>query len=856
MDASEKKETIEPTSEGQPNIEENPDAPLENPEHDPENAPNNSSTDSDEAISTPLAEETDETEEADEIEEGEDGEESEDGAENVQTIENQTEVKKQVNVQKNEGDVLSSGRDIYQYDSVTVINQEKSAEKYEAVDPSKPLDFEPKIPIGLFDAKLREGIAHNRVFYIVCPDDLLALEAAWSLYNKIKLDVDSLESRIISPADSDEEKQSRNITSLLQSKRSRISKLSDAFLVVDLRDNVFLDSTLEMSISLANGIITALKNNTSYLAILVHREAHIQSVLSENHRFYSWQVDFVEALLSIHDLKEQVEEVKKQKQQGLWGKTDAAFCRAINIYSKESSDRLLREIEKRAEYDGKQNIEEFKRSNIEKETTKEIIKASPLSRYVCFIVTYFPQISLTNLRRLLHIIVQEEPPVQELYTYVSKKGKKKEKWVEVSLWDIWNDEEKGGDNVLFDSSIKVYENDGDQKDYYSFSEPYLLESFKDFFERGRGRRFLQKCFKKIWGSGIFFDEITRDDFLLDLATLSTKMAVKDKEEFGIKVLLNILGEVHYFEDKEHSEELTLNKLFAGLKKYHILNRMCFLMSEMIKHNKLKEDVYSTLSHQIAISRHEVVFDVIKRLHYSPDFDSLMWLKRLIDNGKRAVKRKAYQYLIENVIENPEQIDYYLNTIHAWQEAIKDNERYSLSAYSSLLFIVDYSLRLEVDDHGAFPTSYLLLANSNEEALDDFSVKIIEWIFHPNMKAAIDEIRELFKQDPISTIIVYSDILEYWYKIICGQSTANGTNQEKLFHLVLEEVLNHCNTNRREDIVIAFNSKLKFIELKIAAIRRIIPPRNQIKLKDKVINAWKERHKNVNQLKDKFKKTAF
>lgn len=747
--------------------------------------------------------------------------------ENSMTIKNNERIKRQQNIESLIGGYYESSnkvkskvksfnnetKDSYnktKNSHKTVINFNSNQEEvkdFKIVDPSREYSSESLLrTIYKFDSnEILRQLRRERILFITCPNDQIVNDAACFLFNNFKEKDNSLECRILAPTEEKEKELCQSFQNLFINNKCKIGKGKNTFLIIDEVDTVLFDSFRNLTVARLNTIKGKAEKDNTFVVILIHRPRQINILQGRNAaKLVVHNIQFLDVLLRFHDILDLKAKIIKQKEYGLWGKDDEGFYQWITGFLKEGRHRLKKEVEIREEYKEGEDLNKFLTKHIVRVKAEELLEVSPLSIRLAFIATYLPRLSLNRLEEILLILIKGETPISKKIKTINSKGKKVTTKKKVELLDIWNDPIEGGDKVLYDSHIRFFE-DEDGMEYYSFSEPYLIESLKVHFDHQK-RRFLQNSFKKILESGVFFNPDTKGGFLESLVALSLKMAIKNPEEFGVKRMLNIFYQTHYLEDQIHKENDRFMKVIKSFKKHHVLDKLCLLLIEMLKVPKLKQLVDEMLIAQIGMGQHIVVFDVIKKLHHSPDFESLFWLKRLIDNGTKDVRKEAYVRLIRIATEKPDHIQEFLSDLTSWHPGEKD-ENFSPSNYASLAFIIDFTFEVDCENPGDYPVSYPLFLNSTTQQLDSLAIQAIDWLFHPSIELAVNNIRSLFGHKTVKLETIQSDIIEYWYMMICGKTLTPITECKELFNSILLELDKRLRMTQKKAIYISLQKRI-------------------------------------------------
>jgi hypothetical protein len=196
-------------------------------------------------------------------------------------------------------------------------------------------------------------------------------------------------------------------------------------------------------------------------------------------------------------------------------------------------------------------------------------------------------------------------------------------------------------------------------------------------------------------------------------------------------------------------------------------------------------------HQAAL---EILLDLAQRLRFAVEFDALLWMRRLIDQGWREVREQTYHCIFNLALTSGPRVLEILETLHGWlPDETRPRHQYSPSNLYALRFLLEYSshtiLAFSDDHQGEWPCRYPLFAALPEDsdALRARTEFLCRWLLHrdmPSILAAKDEGQEnaedsAEKDDDLLELdfaftdyeevhaILLADLTEHWLLILEG-----------------------------------------------------------------------------------------
>ncbi len=612
--------------------------------------------------------------------------------------------------------------------------------------------------------KAYENLNSRKIILLSCLDETIAYSATYTLIELIKQrEKIKYDYRLLTTQQVDEKKPQNVYLSLFTDENLKIGRGSNLVVAIDARNDLSFKSLFNLGVASKNILFNQLEQKNIKLICFISSHSQIKELKERLNRdnYAYWNVDFLAPLLK-HYFNNQWDVIRKtiniQKEKGLWGKDKWEFYQLIVGYLENGSYRLEEEIEKRKKYGGI-NLEGFIDKEIENVKPISIVEKGKIHKAIAFIATFFPNLNLTEFRKIAKFLLKGKEKKRKI-----PNKKRKKNYQKIILLEIWEDE---GDQILKECYI-IASKKKLGEEYFKFSEPYLQDDFKEYFDKER--IYLQQQFEIILESKLFLEYDISPKLIENLIALSVNMAIKNPITNGLTRLLKIIWDIEFLNVKNNNSTFIEQKINHKIKSHHI-TRLGFLMSEMLKHQKLKDLIENLLNSFIETGFHQIVFDLMKILRFSPDFDKFHWIKRLLDSDKLEVRKQAYIFLLKIAHENPLELHDFLDEIICWHpNSNRSVTNYSHSNCFSLGFIIDYTLNIVYTDYGKWPSTYPLFTKKTTFSKRD--KKIIEWMFHPNLSYAYNKIQDLFKLKKLNIHTLQLEALINWFDVF------NGTKKKK------------------------------------------------------------------------------
>jgi hypothetical protein len=226
-----------------------------------------------------------------------------------------------------------------------------------------------------------------------------------------------------------------------------------------------------------------------------------------------------------------------------------------------------------------------------------------------------------------------------------------------------------------------------------------------------------------------------------------------------------------------------------------LDRISLLIRELLNRESLRPVVRDFFELLMASRQGDIVLDLASRLRFAPNFDPLVWMRRLLDQGSAAVRGRTAEQLVTLARRSGPRIYELLASIRTWlPEAGREAVRFSVSNRVALEFPFAYCIAvarsLPEDVAGRWPSQhplfYALPELETPEAQKEIAA-LVEWVLDPRGAAleTADPANPLFTAEAVRVGFI-ADLIEHWAWILIGPG--DGTPEGRaLLNALLGEV---------------------------------------------------------------------
>lgn len=421
---------------------------------------------------------------------------------------------------------------------------------------------------------------------------------------------------------------------------------------------------------------------------------------------------------------------------------------------------------------------------------------------VLYTATYFPDLTPHDFERIVLLLLGDDKVLEEAEEQIlTEQGEVRtlKKKVDRRLADIWRE---APDRILQACRLQATSaHNGAQ--VMEFKPKAFRGEVMSYLE-SQYPMFLVRMFERLQAAGLLFDPGSSPDITDNLISLFVKRTLSDPafcgKDWFFSLMISLQSQTKVEIDPEDSLDKRLFKLLAHIEgeriRQHVLGRLAQLIREMLQHDQLLNVVREFLATLLAAHEHEAALDLLleltRRLRFAPQFDPLLWFRRLIDQGSEEIRERTFRCLIDVARESGAHVSELLESLSRWLPASElESERYSLSNHSALRFILEFSAKTLADfdsrHFGRWPSRYPLFAAlpDDREALCSYLVLLCKWLLHRGMPAAFEswaEDRDIdseiqwklwFGSAEEAHSALVADLIEHWVLILEGLEPQNA-----------------------------------------------------------------------------------
>ena len=474
-----------------------------------------------------------------------------------------------------------------------------------------------------------------------------------------------------------------------------------------------------------------------------------------------WKIPFLLPLLERHGCLELGAEILRQREAGRWSKDESEFFFEITSYINSRQLAFL--------------VGKGGKPQERKPVDKEVDEAGPIGKAVLYVTTYFPNSTPTEFCRIVESLLCERAETVTTPSYILNDNGSKvltQTEQQVSLVRAWGQYK----DVIFKKWLQEMISPRDSNRVIGFYDPTMRESLKEHFEKEH-RFYLLDQFDAIQKQGILFYPSQR------IAESTTRLTIDRMlnypDQYDTLWLVNTIIDLKQKLDAEtnSSDNITINlrRISQRNSLRWAYRRISELMSGMLEHSQLQSEVDNCLDYLIKATAHDWTLNIIKQLRFSPQFDVIYWIKRLLDQADEKTRLQTYYYLLAYLRKEDSNIYVTLARLATWiPEGDRNPNTYSPSNRFGLRLLIQYFLettaRFDRRYYGAWPSRYPLFAVKTKAAATEGLALLTKWLFHPGLKSTLRSMKV-----GTSPYTLIADLLAEWSFILLGPNAGSGSN---------------------------------------------------------------------------------
>jgi len=437
---------------------------------------------------------------------------------------------------------------------------------------------------------------------------------------------------------------------------------------------------------------------------------------------------------------------------------------------------------------------------------------SEVHKAAAFVAACFPEINQKDFDEFVRLLLGKQTTTKEdVRQGLRRDGKLitvREKKEELCT-DQWT---RDADKIFADCHLRTVVS-GDGSWIVDFCEPYLRDELRSYLDQHHPWYVRRQC-ERLQKSGVLFYADISPKAIEGLVQLFIERAIVDPTAFGSSWLLQFVvsgraalagaGEI------PDAMDAMLEWLAEKLIEQHIRDRfqerLSILIREMLDRDEIRSVVREFFELLIASKEHDALLDVIldlaPRLRFVPGFDPLTWMKRLLDQGSKAVQGRTIPRVIDLARRSGPQIYEFLSTIHDWlPESDREPDRYSLSNAVAIDFPFHYCAEMAKRvTPGVWPSQHPLFYALSD---DDTEVRtklswLIDWII--DARGAIfvkPDASDPLKSAEAGRMGLVADLVEHWAWVLEGPPSQTPPPEgQTLLCVTLEQLDSKLNPRER------------------------------------------------------------
>ncbi|MFT3911064.1 MAG: hypothetical protein QM737_16715 [Ferruginibacter sp.] len=573
-----------------------------------------------------------------------------------------------------------------------------------------------------------------------------------------------------------------------------------------------------------------LRQDNCFIIIVVHEIEYVK-LLNEklNTQFIPRKsVDFLEyELLKVFD-ENQAEafgkKIEYQRKNGKWSNDDSDFYNELVRSLEKGLDHFSALVE-----DDKSSVGNFRLED-KLVASKFIEDDDKLIKFISYVAVNFENISLNEFHYVVRSLISDVSK-KEVITNPLKPEEK----IERPLLERWNED---ADILL--RRLHLRERFSDQNDgkVIEFEKKGFRETFIEQFSL-TSSWFSQQQFNCLFfEKGLLFNPETPYRILENFIRISAEIATNDPDMYCHRLLIyttfSIITQEVKIDFKIDPGEDNLEVAFENFLKYvkdkHFeleiqklvaFRKVGLLIAKMYTWQNLRERINDYFTSLINRRFHEAVFVLVKYLRNIPEFDTLYWVKQLIDRGDIQLKKEVFKFLGKYLFQSDQMVFDLLKKVKEWYS--DKPKLVSDSAKAGICVIINYLSisisNIAIEDYGKFPVKFHLFNNvgPNSDELERIEF-LSDWLMNPALKESYvfldsffdKDIESEFNEEVLAILIIQIKTI---LTGITGKETKNSFSDFsiQLGDKFIQAIVNKADKVQRKEIITGLNKWRTFYE---------------------------------------------
>jgi len=466
-------------------------------------------------------------------------------------------------------------------------------------------------------------------------------------------------------------------------------------------------------------------------------------------RLRSWEIDFLSPLLEEYDFSDYdilTKMILQQRQEQRWSNDNAEFYKQINKCLRAQNLRDVLETRPLPQrYD--LNVEDL------------FDWEDPLTRTVLYCATYFPDLSPQDFSYLVELFLGDttEEVTKRVKRADNKDASEITEVVEsVPLEHRWK---RDADAVLRKCKLASTKNEN-HKRVVDFKLEGLRTNLSEYI-RNEHYFFFESNFVLLRQRGLLFSprKIVAEGARQLFVDMAAQYAAADVANW----LYDILAQ--FEQVAEAAERLKEHRLaFQSLPDLQVeaaRRYLSFALSRLlIKLDKEEpsREAARLFWQQLLQHQHQWLLLLLRRMGDSAPFETLKWVKQLLDQGRPEIRDRTLRYLVSYLLHREPTIYATVKELMQWS---KPTQAGQIAQEVLIIYCIETNRQVDQEDYGQWPSSHPLFGFKDLKEAEDSLDLLVGWVC-----SAASEV------DPDRALFLIADILAGWYFILSPLSQDN------------------------------------------------------------------------------------
>lgn len=557
-----------------------------------------------------------------------------------------------------------------------------------------------------------------------------------------------------------------------------------------------------------------LQENRIYVLCIV-QPGYIDKRLKDSVKGFNshhWRISFLKPLLKQafpNECEHFEDSILRQRDKGRWDQDESEFHREIKTCL--DSNLLPQVIAERDK-------------PLDLEFAKKIFRDDDyVSKTILYSATYFCDLASKQFCDLVESLFGDRkitvPEYRRNQTHVDEASPA---GTEVAVRQFWYDNK---DEIMWEHLRESNSGEG-AGSFVDFSDYRSRDSLKAFLGSSR-RLFIKDNFRAIQNQGFLFYPSKRMGE--NMIRLTLDMMAAYPEEFNKEWLVGLVIRVRESFEIGRNSVQPIDLVFKSLRittpdaLAQAYSRISHLMRRLLENPQMKGMVDGCLGELIRLRYYDSALALIKRLKAVPEIDEFYWMKQMLDQGDRQIRRSAYDYFYERITSQGASILGAQKVLEDWlPKDGREVDRYPSSSSYALRALIQYCVdsvkQLKPDSYGVWPSAYPLFALENVEAAEQSLSRLVGWLFHPAMGPALALNQDFgIASDPEDPNVLISALIAEWGFILLGphakaalylpggngkESAGGNSNLDAatVVRILLQETARVADKDQRKDLI--------------------------------------------------------